>query len=249
MEKFTKITVGFVTQSYEKNTAGEFVCTGQEFIAGDQVDYEDLDGNKITPPDHDYQPFEMKLLNDTERPKTAKLRFLEAQLLEACRVITSYTVDLLYKLDNQADIDDIEEIQQPRDVINRYDNMADQSGNLLIEYFISEQCPDAPCKKLPVNVMAESGKLWIGPAGYGDKTSIDGYGWPIGLEIWEGRLRLIVFGNINVEDPQIIDLENARETARMRCNWCGKEVDSGSVKWRGLLFCSDPCMDACRAAQ
>ena len=62
MEKFTKITVGFVTQCYEKNANGKFVCTGQDFIAGDQVDYEDADGNKITPPDHEYQPFEMTLL-------------------------------------------------------------------------------------------------------------------------------------------------------------------------------------------
>ena len=66
MEKFTKITVGFVTQSYEKNSAGKFICTGQEFIAGDQVDYEDLDGNTITPPEHEYQPFNMTLVSKDE---------------------------------------------------------------------------------------------------------------------------------------------------------------------------------------
>jgi hypothetical protein len=60
-EKFTKITVGFVTQVYEKNAAGKFVCIGQEFIAGDQVDYEDAGGNTIAPPDHKYQPFNMTL--------------------------------------------------------------------------------------------------------------------------------------------------------------------------------------------
>ena len=41
MEKFTKITVGFVTQTFEKNPKGRFVCTHQEFIAGDQCDCED----------------------------------------------------------------------------------------------------------------------------------------------------------------------------------------------------------------
>jgi hypothetical protein len=61
MEKFTKITTGFVVQTYEKNSAGEFVCTSQEFVAGDQVDYEDAEGNSISPPDHRYQPFNMKL--------------------------------------------------------------------------------------------------------------------------------------------------------------------------------------------
>jgi hypothetical protein len=61
MEKFTKITTGFVIQTYEKKSAGEFVCVGQEFIAGDQVDYEDEKGNSISSPDHKYQQFKMIL--------------------------------------------------------------------------------------------------------------------------------------------------------------------------------------------
>jgi hypothetical protein len=62
MEKFNKITVGFVVQSYEKNNKSEFVCISQEFIAGDQVDYEDEEGNPITEvSDHKYQPYNMTL--------------------------------------------------------------------------------------------------------------------------------------------------------------------------------------------
>ena len=61
MEKFNKITVGFVIQTFEENTAGKFICTKQEFIASDQVDYEDQDGNPITPPEHPYQQFNMTL--------------------------------------------------------------------------------------------------------------------------------------------------------------------------------------------
>ena len=61
MEKFTKITIGFVTQIFEKDAAGKFVCTAQEFIAGDQVDYEDIDGNPVDPPEHKYQPYNMIL--------------------------------------------------------------------------------------------------------------------------------------------------------------------------------------------
>ena len=61
MEKFNKITIGFVIQTFEKNTNGKFICTAQEFIAGDQVDYEDVDDNPITPPEHKYQPFNMIL--------------------------------------------------------------------------------------------------------------------------------------------------------------------------------------------
>ena len=61
MEKFNKITVGFVIQTFEKNAAGEFTCTKQEFIAGDQCDYEDAEGNTIEPPDYEYQPYNMTL--------------------------------------------------------------------------------------------------------------------------------------------------------------------------------------------
>ena len=61
MDKFTKITVGFVAQSFEKDDKGRFVCTRQEFIAGDQCDYEDAQGNPIDPPDHKYQPYNMTL--------------------------------------------------------------------------------------------------------------------------------------------------------------------------------------------
>lgn len=66
MEKFSKITVGFVTQVYEKNSEGEFVCTSQEISVGDQVNYEDTTGNPIIPPEHKYQPFNMTLLSSLE---------------------------------------------------------------------------------------------------------------------------------------------------------------------------------------
>ncbi len=61
MEKFTKITVGFVAQTFEKNADGKFVCIAQEFIAGDQCDYEDGEGNPIDPPEYEYQPCNMTL--------------------------------------------------------------------------------------------------------------------------------------------------------------------------------------------
>ncbi|MDD5458129.1 MAG: hypothetical protein PHF37_01880 [Phycisphaerae bacterium] len=46
------------------------------------------------------------------------------KLLEACKVLTSYTMDLLYKLDDQVNIADIEEIQQAKDAIARYTSAA-----------------------------------------------------------------------------------------------------------------------------
>ena len=118
---------------------------------------------------------------------------------------------------------------------------------------IKEQCPDSAPIEVKVNILSEGGQIWIQPEGYGEKCAMDDEGWPVGIEIWQGRLRLIVFDDINREDPQIIDLEKARETARSRCNWCKKDIDidieSDSIKWKGLLFCSESCLDACRATQ
>lgn len=60
MNKFVKITVGFIQQTFEKKLCGEFVCTNQAFIAGDQCDYEDVNGDPLKEiPEHEYEPYEM----------------------------------------------------------------------------------------------------------------------------------------------------------------------------------------------
>jgi len=178
--EFNKVTTGFVVQKYRKNRTGKFRCIHQEFVAGDDVQFENLKGESIEEPEHEYQPFNMMLPTAT---------------------------------------------------------------------IIKEQCPDVQHVEIKVNILSEGGQIWIQPEGYGEKCATDGEGFPVGIEIWQGRLRLIVFDDINREDPQIIDLESARETARKRCNWCKKEIDTESIKWKSLLFCSEPCLDACRAAQ
>ena len=59
-DKFVKITVGFVCQTFKKSAQGQFVCTEQVFIAGDQCSYEDMDGEPLPEaPEHTYQPYEM----------------------------------------------------------------------------------------------------------------------------------------------------------------------------------------------
>ena len=62
--KYKKITVGFVIQEFTLQD-DKFVCIEQSFIAGDQVDMEDEDGDSV---DIDvskevYQPFGMKQPN------------------------------------------------------------------------------------------------------------------------------------------------------------------------------------------
>jgi hypothetical protein len=52
---------------------------------------------------------------------TARMRSA-SELLESCKVLTSYTTDLLRLLDNQVDIGDIRELQQARDAIAMCEN-------------------------------------------------------------------------------------------------------------------------------
>jgi hypothetical protein len=69
-------------------------------------------------------------------------------------------------------------------------------------------------RKLKVRVKDEHGSLYISPEGYGENESADGDGFPVFLEIWEGRLRLVVAADINEKDPKVIDLESAKESNR-----------------------------------
>lgn len=67
---------------------------------------------------------------------------------------------------------------------------------------------------LPVRIEASDFAISIFPQGHGDLGSADGHGCPIFIEFYKGCLRVIVFPDINVEDPQIIDLSGAREDRR-----------------------------------
>lgn len=65
-------------------------------------------------------------------------------------------------------------------------------------------------KRISVKVVSQSGSVYIRPEGTGDCTSEDGHGFPICLEYYEGSLRLIVWSDINQEDPtHIIPMENS----------------------------------------
>jgi len=55
-----KVTIGFVSQKFE-TVNGKHVCVGQDFIASDQVDYENDAGETvdIDVAKEQYQPFDM----------------------------------------------------------------------------------------------------------------------------------------------------------------------------------------------
>ena len=58
--------------------------------------------------------------------------------------------------------------------------------------------------------------IMIGADGYGENTSEDGDGSPIVIEYHEGQFRVLVWSNINEEEPtHVISLEDARESNRI----------------------------------
>jgi len=114
---------------------------------------------------------------------------------------------------------------------------------------IKEQCTDTAPSEIKVNILSEDGQIWIQPKGYGEKCTIDGAGYPIGIEIWQGRLRLIVFEDINREEPQIIDLEKAKESRRYEyCKAAEYLAEQGRKVFTGPNIggiWNAACMDAC----
>ena len=66
-----------------------------------------------------------------------------------------------------------------------------------------------------IKVVPDHHGVSIVAKGYGDRGSADGHGSPMFLELYRGRLRLLVWADINVEDPtHVIDLEDSREDRR-----------------------------------
>lgn len=179
-------------------------------------------------------------------------------LVDACKTLLSYTSDLLYRLDNQVNLDEIEEIRQAKAAIAQYVPadipVQSQQGKMILK----EQSADLPQVTIPIHLVCENGQLWIQPKGYGEKCAENGEGFPIGIEIWQGKLRLIAFDDINSEDPRIINLENAKESCRIEGSqegnspsYCaaaeyleaeGRKIFTGHMN--GGLW-NARCMDAC----
>ena len=69
---------------------------------------------------------------------------------------------------------------------------------------------------VPITAKIGNGMLEIGIKGYGDMTSRNGKGTPILIEQREGKAFLVVWGDINQEDPtHVIDLSGAMEDRRL----------------------------------
>jgi hypothetical protein len=70
---------------------------------------------------------------------------------------------------------------------------------------------DAGRQQIGITIAAQSKVIEIFCEGYRTAAAASGHGAPILLEVHRGRLRLLVWGDIDSEDPtHVIDLEGAR---------------------------------------
>ncbi len=70
--------------------------------------------------------------------------------------------------------------------------------------------------KIPTKVHFDGSGIWIEPEGYSDMDTAEEFSSAIvTLEVCKGKLRLVVWADINKEDPtHVIDLEGAKKSAR-----------------------------------
>lgn len=70
--------------------------------------------------------------------------------------------------------------------------------------------------RLPIRVAVSPNGVSLYAEGYGDCTSAAGHGSPVFIELYRGELRLLVWSDINAEEPtHIIPLGGAREDRRL----------------------------------
>lgn len=74
---------------------------------------------------------------------------------------------------------------------------------------------DPKGRTVEVRAIEGHGFLEIRADGYGEMNAAEGHGSVLALEVYESRLRLLVFSDMNVEGPtHTIELEGAREDRR-----------------------------------
>jgi len=95
------------------------------------------------------------------------------------------------------------------------------SGRIMdISKIVLKDCLDeSPTPKqvnVSVGIERDGLALLIKPERYGDYCSVEGEGTPILLELFDNELRLVIWADINQEEPtHIISLEGARELRRI----------------------------------
>ena len=56
--------------------------------------------------------------------------------------------------------------------------------------------------------------LYLRFDGYGEGSAEDGHGWPVLIEFYDNKLQVVVWNDINNQNPIIIPLDGAKESLR-----------------------------------
>lgn len=72
-----------------------------------------------------------------------------------------------------------------------------------------EEAPSVSCR-----ITADQVGIYLRPDGYGDCDSADKNGCPAMIEFFNGEVRVVVWPDINSDEPTIISLEGAKESER-----------------------------------
>ena len=108
--------------------------------------------------------------------------------------------------------------------------------------------PDRHSDPIPFIVETDGKTIVIGFQGYSESTAEYGYGRPIHIEHYDGKLTLRVWGDINSEEPtHVIDLHGAQESlyqdprdkvTEVRCPQCdGVAACEGPVSMEKDYYC------------
>jgi hypothetical protein len=90
------------------------------------------------------------------------------------------------------------------------------------------------------SIKVDANGIYIAIDGYGEKAAEDGAGTPVGMELYEGKVRVMVWGDINDEDAIILEMDGAKESSR--------EPDddlSGQIKDINAEIAARPVCDEC----
>lgn len=77
---------------------------------------------------------------------------------------------------------------------------------------VDQADPKAP----PVagSIKVDANGIYIAIDGHGECEAADGAGTPVGLELYEGKVRVLVWDDINDADPTITEMDGAKESNR-----------------------------------
>jgi hypothetical protein len=108
-----------------------------------------------------------------------------------------------------------------RDEINRLRKIAYRINQFVAPYPNGEPLPFRLTDHagggggLSCRIDLSGGCIVIMPDGHATKTDADGHGTPIVVELYDGKLQILAWADINQEDPtHAIDMDGAREILR-----------------------------------